>query len=215
MIKKFENFKNDLVKEVVVLNPRASSLVEEALTTEEKLQILESNGFLVQADFLILDEALNVKYEGHEGDMKIFVSVNGHKYAYTKKEDGIDLGDIARKFEKMLQFSAGRALQWLKKNTELVSGSKSQEEADLKQIKESHDESHNESENYMFFGNLMTIKKCIEKMMALEPSRVDTLLKNGHDWASDHIATSKDDIEEVCNWLCNQMDSNNTNKEEI
>jgi hypothetical protein len=214
MIKKFENFKNDLVKEVVVLNPRATSLVEEAFTTEEKLQILESNGFLSQADFLVIDEALNVKYEGHEGDSKIFVSVNGHKYTYSKKEDGIDLGDIARKFEKMLQFSAGRALQWLKKNTELIGGSKSQEEADLKQIKESHDEGHDEPENYMFFGNLMTIKKCIDKMMALEPSQVDELLKNGHDWASDHIATSKDDIEEVCNWLCNQMNPK-PNEEEI
>lgn len=211
MIKKFENFKNDLVKEVVVLNPRATSLVEQVFTTEEKLQILESNGFLAQADFLVLDEALNVKYEGHEGDTKIFVSVNGHKYTYAKKEAGLDLGDIARKFEKMLQFSAGRALQWLKKNTELVGGSKAQEEADLKQVKEGHDE----TENYMFFGNLMTIKKCIEKMMKFEPSQVDAMLKDGHDWASDHIATSKDDIEEVCNWLCNQMETNNTNNEEI
>jgi hypothetical protein len=31
------------------------------------------------------------------------------------------------------------------------------------------------------------------------------LIKNGHDWAADHIATSKDDIEEVCNWLSNEI----------
>ena len=32
---------------------------------------------------------------------------------------------------------------------------------------------------------------------------VDMILSNGHDWASDHIATSKDDIEEVYNFLKN------------
>jgi hypothetical protein len=30
---------------------------------------------------------------------------------------------------------------------------------------------------------------------------VDRILQDGHDWASDHISTSKDDIEEVANFL--------------
>jgi hypothetical protein len=57
----------------------------------------------------------------------------------------------------------------------------------------------------MFFGNLKTIKACIEKMMDLDPMMVDQMLSDGHDWANDHVATSKDDIEEVCNWLCNKL----------
>ena len=27
------------------------------------------------------------------------------------------------------------------------------------------------------------------------------MIEDGHDWAADHIATSKDDVEEVYNWI--------------
>ena len=57
------------------------------------------------------------------------------------------------------------------------------------------------SEKYMFFQNLETIKKEVEEMLSLDPQMVDAILANGHDWASDHISTSKDDIEEVHNFL--------------
>jgi hypothetical protein len=57
------------------------------------------------------------------------------------------------------------------------------------------------SEKYMFFQNLETIKKEVEDMLRLDPKMVDAILANGHDWAADHIATSKDDIEEVHNFL--------------
>jgi hypothetical protein len=57
--------------------------------------------------------------------------------------------------------------------------------------------------NYMFFENLKTIKIAVDKMLKLDSSEVDKMLENGHDWAEDHIATSKDDIEEVCGFLCN------------
>jgi hypothetical protein len=40
-------------------------------------------------------------------------------------------------------------------------------------------------------------------MMEMDPSEVENRLDSGHDWAEDHIATSKDDIQEVCDWLCN------------
>jgi hypothetical protein len=57
------------------------------------------------------------------------------------------------------------------------------------------------SEKYMFFQNLETIKKEVEEMLSLDPQTVDAILANGHDWAADHISTSKDDIEEVHNFL--------------
>jgi hypothetical protein len=63
-------------------------------------------------------------------------------------------------------------------------------------------ESLNEnSEKYMFFQNLETIKKEVEEMLSLDPQTVDAILANGHDWAADHISTSKDDVEEVHNFL--------------
>lgn len=58
-----------------------------------------------------------------------------------------------------------------------------------------------EIKNYMFFNNLHTIKEKIDKMLAMDKHLVDKMLSDGHDWANDHIATSKDDVEEVYNWL--------------
>jgi hypothetical protein len=74
-------------------------------------------------------------------------------------------------------------------------------------------EGENEHQNYMFFQNLHTIKKMTEKMLALNPQEVDSLLSNGHAWAVDHISTSTDDITEVGTWLCNKLgqEINNTN----
>lgn len=58
-----------------------------------------------------------------------------------------------------------------------------------------------ETKHYMFFSNLKSIKEKAEAILAMDQSEVDSLLGDGHDWASDHIATSKDDVEEVYNWL--------------
>ena len=66
-------------------------------------------------------------------------------------------------------------------------------------------ESHHEVNHYMFFGNLETIKRYVDAMLEMDPIAVNELLDNGHDWAADHIATSKDDIEEVANFLMNKM----------
>ena len=56
-------------------------------------------------------------------------------------------------------------------------------------------------ENYMFFGNLKTIKRLIDELLEMDESKIDAILSDGHGWALDHIATSKDDIEEVFNFL--------------
>jgi len=54
--------------------------------------------------------------------------------------------------------------------------------------------------NYMFFSNLRTIKEKVDKLLAMDAKELDARLSDGHDWANDHIATSKDDMEEVYNW---------------
>ena len=59
--------------------------------------------------------------------------------------------------------------------------------------------------NYMFFGNLKTIKKYVDALLQLDPSQVQEILSDGHDWAADHVATSKDDIQEVGDFLMNEM----------
>jgi hypothetical protein len=59
--------------------------------------------------------------------------------------------------------------------------------------------------NYMFFQNLQTIKDAVDNMLSMDPQTVDMILSNDHDWAEDHIATSKDDVEEVYNFLKAQV----------
>ncbi len=65
----------------------------------------------------------------------------------------------------------------------------------LKGLKE-----HQETQNYMFFGNLQTIKRLVDEMLEMDESELDNILKE-HNWALDHIATSKDDVEEVYQFL--------------
>lgn len=58
-----------------------------------------------------------------------------------------------------------------------------------------------EEGNYMFQGNLQTIKRMIDELVEMDQVEVDQVLRNGHDWAVDHITSSTDDITEVYNFL--------------
>ncbi len=69
-----------------------------------------------------------------------------------------------------------------------------------------HEDHEGGHQHYMFFQNLISIKHYIEEILNMDPAQVDELLKNGHDWACDHIATSKDDIQEVAEWARNEME---------
>jgi hypothetical protein len=64
-----------------------------------------------------------------------------------------------------------------------------------------------EEKNYMFFKNLYTMKRCIDEIMAMDKEQVDEMIERGHDWASDHISSAKDDLQEVCDWLRYEIDN--------
>lgn len=59
--------------------------------------------------------------------------------------------------------------------------------------------------NYMFFDNIQTIHRLTGMMLEMDPEQIDSIIEGGHDWAADHIATAKDDIEEVVNFFINEM----------
>lgn len=63
-----------------------------------------------------------------------------------------------------------------------------------------------EKKHYMFFQNLASIKHYIDEILTMDPEAVDAMLQDGHDWAADHIATSKDDVQEVAEWIRNAME---------
>ena len=74
---------------------------------------------------------------------------------------------------------------------------------DEPQLEIDHDD--HKAENYMFFGNIETIHRLTGIILEMDPNKVDSILKDGHNWAVDHIATSKDDVEEVANFLINEL----------
>lgn len=69
--------------------------------------------------------------------------------------------------------------------------------------------------NYMFFGNLEQIKRQCELLLKLDQNMVNELLNNGHDWADDHISTAKENLDQVFDFLMNETDGGNNQKNEM
>jgi len=65
---------------------------------------------------------------------------------------------------------------------------------------------HSENQNYMFFGNIESICKMVEKILEFNQLEVDSLLSEGHDWAEDHISAAKENVQQVHDWLENELD---------
>ena len=72
-------------------------------------------------------------------------------------------------------------------------------------VSATNENNSDDRKHYMFFRNLATIKHHAEEILKMDPDKIDELLNNGHDWASDHIATSKDDVQEVSEWLMGEF----------
>ena len=67
-----------------------------------------------------------------------------------------------------------------------------------------------ESSRYMFFSNLEQIKRQCELLLELEEDEVSSILENGHDWAQDHIAEAKNNMDQVFDFLMNQTKRDNS-----
>jgi len=63
-----------------------------------------------------------------------------------------------------------------------------------------------ESTRYMFFSNLGQIRRQAELLMELDEDMINELLENGHDWAQDHIATAKESIDQVFDFIMNEVE---------
>jgi hypothetical protein len=65
-----------------------------------------------------------------------------------------------------------------------------------------------ETENYMFFQNLKVMKSCIDELLDMNESDIDAMLSKGHDWANNHVSVATTSLEQVCNWIKNSSDKN-------
>ena len=68
-------------------------------------------------------------------------------------------------------------------------------------IKETHEE---KSSRYMFFSNLQQMRRQCDMLLELDHSMIEEILENGHDWAQDHIAESKNNMDQVFDFLMNE-----------
>ncbi len=61
-----------------------------------------------------------------------------------------------------------------------------------------------ESERYMFFSNLEQMRRQCDLLLDLEKNMVESILDGGHDWAQDHIAEAKNNLDQVFDFLMNE-----------
>jgi len=61
-----------------------------------------------------------------------------------------------------------------------------------------------ENDRYMFFSNLEQIHRQMGILLEKDPEMISKILDNGHDWAQDHIATAKESIDQVFDFIMNE-----------
>ena len=60
------------------------------------------------------------------------------------------------------------------------------------------------TDRYMFFSNLEQIHRQMGILLEKDPEMISDILENGHDWAQDHIATAKESIDQVFDFIMNE-----------
>jgi hypothetical protein len=76
------------------------------------------------------------------------------------------------------------------------------------------EESEKHSSRYMFFSNLEQMKRQCEMLLDMDQSEIESILENGHDWAQDHISEAKNNMDQVFDFLKNEMEGDNDYDEE-
>lgn len=64
-----------------------------------------------------------------------------------------------------------------------------------------------ESERYMFFSNLEQMRRQCDMLLSMNRNEIEGILQNGHDWAQDHIAEAKNNMDQVFDFLMNETKS--------
>lgn len=63
---------------------------------------------------------------------------------------------------------------------------------------------HDRSSRYMFFSNLQQMRRQCDLLLDLDQEMIEEILENGHDWAQDHIAEAKNNMDQVFDFLMNE-----------
>ena len=74
----------------------------------------------------------------------------------------------------------------------------------MSQINVQGNEHHDRGNRYMFFSNLQQMRRQCDILLDMDPEMVEGVLENGHDWAQDHIAEAKNNMDQVFDFLMNE-----------
>jgi hypothetical protein len=64
-----------------------------------------------------------------------------------------------------------------------------------------------ENSRYMLFSNLEQIRRQAGLLLDMNEEDIEKIIENGHDWAQDHIAVAKENIDQVFDFLMNETKS--------
>jgi hypothetical protein len=79
-------------------------------------------------------------------------------------------------------------------------------ETNLKNIiRRALQEAEHEHNRYMFFSNLEQIKRQAELLLNLDHDQIHSILEDGHDWADDHITVAKENLDQVFDFMMNEI----------
>jgi hypothetical protein len=71
-------------------------------------------------------------------------------------------------------------------------------------VDNSPDLNNDMTDRYMFFSNLEQIHRQTGILLKQNKDEIHDILEGGHDWAQDHIATAKESIDQVFDFLMNE-----------
>ena len=61
------------------------------------------------------------------------------------------------------------------------------------------------SNNYMFYSNLKQMHRQCEILLKKDEMEINSILENGHDWAEDHISEDKNNMDQVFDFIMNEL----------
>ena len=75
-------------------------------------------------------------------------------------------------------------------------------------------ETEERSTRYMFFSNLEQMKRQCEMLLDMDQNQIEQILEEGHDWAQDHIAEAKNNMDQVFDFLMNETKGSDYNEDD-
>jgi hypothetical protein len=75
------------------------------------------------------------------------------------------------------------------------------------------EEEKHRSGRYMFFSNLEQMRRQCDLLLDLDQEMVESILENGHDWAQDHIAEAKNNMDQVFDFIMNELEGEDSDND--